>query len=172
MTQKGSSRKEQGMCRKLVAVLALVVLCAGIVSAQEAPAEATAVVAETAATAPWWVDVGEVAVNWLMKALLALFFGYLMKKAHDNVAMQEAVTALEGGVQDAWVRFVKDLKKGLTDGKWDDEEKAKARTWAYEEALKIAKGPGRRLLISWAKPYVDSLISKIVDRRKGDKAGD
>lgn len=153
------------MCRKLVAVLVLFVLGAGVVSAQEVSGEAATT------TAPWWVDIGEVGISWLWKLLASLLFGYLMKKAHDNVAQQEAVSALEAGVQDCWVRYVKSLKKQLGDGKWSDEEKDKARTWAYNEAVGLAKGAGRRLLVSWSKPYVDALISKIVERRKPDKTG-
>lgn len=169
------------MSRTLVAALLALVLCAGIGSAQEAAVEvptetAVEALAETAVessteASPWWLDPAEYAVNWLWKILASLFFAYLMKKAHDNAAMQDAISALEAGVQDAWVNFVRQLKRDLADEKWSDDEKANARSWAYNKAKELAKGSGKKLLIAWSRPYIDSLITKIVQRRKSEKSG-
>lgn len=155
------------MLRKLCAVACILFVFVAVVMAAEPPPEVPA--AEVVeAPAPWWLDIAETALNYLWKLIVPLGFAWLVKKVHDKEALKAAIRALEAGVNDAWVNFVSDLKKKASDGKLTADEKREARTWAKNMALSIAKGSGKKVLVSLGQLGLDALIEKIVRRNKSE----
>lgn len=155
------------MLRKLFAVAVILFLFVAVVSAAEPPPGSPA--AEVVeASAPWWLDIAETALNHLWKLIVPLGFAWLLKKAHDKDALKAAIRALEGGVNDAWVNFVSELKKKASDGKLTSAEKEEARTWAKNKAMEIATGSGKRVLVALGRLGLNALIEKIVRRNKSE----
>jgi len=124
------------------------------------------VVDATEAVAPWWLEHAASSMQSVVALIIGVVFVYLGKKLRGDKAREDALAALEAGVQNTWVKFGKTLKQTATDGKLSDTEKDNLRAVARECAIELAKGAGKDMLIAWAKPYVDSLISRIVERRK------
>lgn len=161
--------------RRLVAV-SLVLLMFGTMalSAEPPPAEEPAVVAVAGEVAtpspavekPIWLDFAATVLTAIGQGVLAIFLAWVLKKARDNLVMQDAVRALGAGVDDAWVNFVKELKDKASDGKLTPEEKGEARAWALNKAKEVVSGSGRRLLESMGGMAINALISKIVRKRK------
>ena len=153
------------MFRKLCAVACILfVFVAVAMSAEPMPGDASAEV--VAGTAPWWADLAETGLNYLWKLIIPIGFAWLLKKAHDSEALKDAIRALEAGVNDAWVHFVRDLKKKAADGKLSEDEKIAARDWAKNKALEIAGTSGRKVLAGFGQLGIDALIEKIVRKNK------
>lgn len=157
------------MFRRLCAVACILFVFAMVVHAAEPmPGTPAAEVAADAVEdgAVWWLGMAESGLNWLWKITIPAFFVWLIKKAGDSEALKNALRALEAGVNDAWVHFVKDLKIKAKDGKLTPDEKVAARDWATNKARDIASGPGKKVLLALGRMGVDSLIEKIVARKK------
>lgn len=153
------------MLRKLCAVACILFVFVAVAMAAEPP-PGTVETEVVAGAAPWWLDLAEQALNYLWKLIIPVAFAWLLKKAHDKEALQSAIRALEAGVTDAWVNFVRELKAKAQDGKLSAEEKKEAATWARNKAMEIAKGPGKRVLVSLGELGMNALIEKIVKKNK------
>jgi hypothetical protein len=148
--------------RRLIVVVALLVIA---ISSPCLAAEASDVVAvET--TAPWWFDGAAKAVEGVVAVVIGLVFFMIRKRLKGEAAYREAVAALEAGVQGSWDKFGRELKASAKDGKFTEKERERLRDAAKAEALTLVKGPAKDLLLAWGKPYVTSLITRIVERRK------
>lgn len=157
------------MLRKLCAVACILMVSCLIFASVAMAAEPPPGTVETevvSAAAPWWLDIAEAVLNYLWQLIIPVGFAWLVKKSYDSAALKEAIQALEAGVNDAWVHFVRDLKKKAADGKLSDDEKVAARDWAKNKAMEIAKGPGKRVLAGFGQLAIDSLIEKIVRKNK------
>ena len=152
------------MLRSMCAVACILFVFVAVGMAAEPMPGDTA--AEVVSAAPWYLDLAETGLNYLWKLIIPLGFAWLIKKAHDSEALKNAIRALEAGVNDAWVHFVRDLKKKAADGKLSDEEKENARTWAKNKAMEIASGAGKKVLSGFGQLGIDALIEKIVRKNK------
>lgn len=105
-------------------------------------------------------------------ALLAWGAKHGVQKAGEDKAKADAVLALEAGVNQAWEEFVKNAREAAKDGKLTKSEKESARNLAIQHAKAVAAGPGLKMLNTWGRPVLDSLIKKIVNKFKGGKKND
>jgi hypothetical protein len=153
----------------LLAAVAVAVVVIGSMCSPCGAAEVVPVVADAtdAVAAPvWWLDAVAKAIEGAVALLIGAVFLWIHGKLKGDQAREDAVDALRAGVQEMWVKVARPLKEAAEDGKLNDTEKERLRVAARAAALKVAKGPAKDLLVAWAKPYVDSLISRIVERRK------
>lgn len=127
------------------------------------------------ADVPWWLtllslegvqSILKTVIFLLISALLSLVFGKKWKEGQ----YAEAIEALKAGVEKVYEEQVRQWKKNASDGKLSDEERAKARALALEHAKLLAKGPGLKLLSTWGKDKIASLIADIIAKRKSKKA--
>ena len=177
------------MHRKLVVVLLLlsvVAFSAGKAQAAEPLPEEAAVVVVAApeipsaveeavpssggeskvSSPPWWLEVAEGALLSLFALIASAVFGYVGLKVRDNVVSQEALRALEAGVNKVWLDTVRELKHGAQDGKLTAREKQSARDVAIATAKNEASAPARKLLEGLGKAALESIVSKIIRKRK------
>lgn len=98
--------------------------------------------------------------------LLTAAFGFLWKFLRKKSLEEAAVDALRDGVQLTQDRFVVFAKRAAEDGKLSKEEREAARQMAIEEALALAKGPVKDLLLSWGLPKLQALVGRIVQGSK------
>ena len=118
-------------------------------------------------SAPWWMALVEGAALSIFALASSLFFGYVGKKVHDNEVYKAALRALEVGVNQEWVEVVRDLKEKASDGDGlTAREKEDARDSAIARAKKVATAPVKKLLEAMGKAVLESLVSKIVRKRK------
>lgn len=106
--------------------------------------------------------------GWVFKKLGDLL-GKLKGTAEQREARQQALEALETGVNETYEDFVKHAKKAASDGKLTEAERKEARDLAVQRALGVAKGAGLELLKATAKPILDAWIEKILRKIKGEK---
>jgi hypothetical protein len=149
--------------RRLIAVVVLAMFALAVPCVAQ---EAAPIADEVAEAAPWWIDGAAKAVEGLVALAIGAVFLLIRMRLKDDAAIKDAVSALEAGVQSAWDKFGRELKAGAKDGKFTEKERERLRDAAKAEALTLAKGPAKDLLFTWGRPYVTSLITRIVERRK------
>lgn len=140
----------------LLLVSAMVSLCA----AEAAPAaEAPTTWKDTLITLAIAAGTfGAAMVGWLFKTLRG--------KVVKNDAQDQAWSALEAGVTDAYHTLYQELVKANGDRKFTEEEKKQLRLHAIEKAKQIATGPGLQMLKVTAVPVLMDWVERIVLNRK------
>lgn len=93
---------------------------------------------------------------------------FIFSKIKGNEATAQAIDALHSGIALVEEDIVKELKAASADGKLTKEEIEQVRTHAFNKALELAKGPAKDLLLSWGKPKIDALITRIVQSKKAE----
>ena len=102
--------------------------------------------------------------------LLARLLGWIGDKAAQlkDERYAAAVNALDQGVHEAWEDFGRKWKAAHDDGKFTDEERARLRTLALDNAKEIGREQGVNVVVELARFGISLLIKKIVDRRKAE----
>jgi len=75
---------------------------------------------------------------------------------------QEALAALEAGVEQTYQTYVRAIKESRADGRLTDEEMRAARERARDAAVVFGRTQGLDVLKELGPQYVDVLISKLV----------
>jgi len=84
-----------------------------------------------------------------------------------GAAAERAAGVLEAAVEQTYRTYVEAIKRGRSDGKLTQAEKAKARMLAKERAFAIAETEGVDLLRSLGEHHLDLWITKLVRGLKG-----
>lgn len=91
---------------------------------------------------------------------------WLRQRRAETDAEKAALAALEAGVTFAHETIALAIKRSRPDGRLTTEERQKLREAALSKAVEVASGPAAKMLASWARPKIDSLIADVVARRK------
>jgi hypothetical protein len=127
---------------------------------------------EVEAKPAWWLNIVETVLNYFWEFLGSALFVWALKKAGDRKALADAIRALEGGVNEAWYSFVKDLKsKAESGGKLTKDEKTQARMLARQKAKEIASKSGKKVLMALGEAGLNAIIEKILRKNKAKVAG-
>ena len=81
----------------------------------------------------------------------------------------EAVRALESGVEKTYDVYVRHIKEARTDGKLTSRERRAARDRATQYAVDCARDRGVDLIETLGRDYLPVLITRIVRELKGAK---
>lgn len=98
--------------------------------------------------------------------LIGWITSFIFSKIKASDATKEALDALHSAIALVEEDIVKELKAASADGTLTKEEIEQVRTHAFNKALELAKGPAKDLLLSWGKPKIDALITRIVQSKK------
>lgn len=121
----------------------------------------------------WWVPL----IGTVVTAVVGLV-GYLLRKLINRIiakmdmddAEKEAVQALLAGMAKAQAEIVRDAKAVAADGKLTKTEIKDAKRTAIDHAKEVAKGPAKKLLMSWGADRLDSLIKQLLAKFKKEKS--
>lgn len=114
-------------------------------------------------------DLGVTLIGTIVGGLWSGFKASDWYQARQRRRYQQALRALEAGVERTYQAYVKAIKAGRSDGRLTEQEKARARSMARMRAVKLAKTDGIDLLRTVGEDYVDLWIGRIVGRRKRGK---
>ena len=155
----------KGRALALSVIAAVLLLGTGLFGAEAAGAGSA--VAEPGTTIiPDWLQWLVAGLSSVITALLAWAFKIFRGKVEDNQAKREAVDALEVGVTQAYHDLVKRFKEHSADGKLTKDEKKQCREYAMQKAKEVATVAGRKVLEAWGREMLETLVEKIVLRRK------
>jgi hypothetical protein len=83
--------------------------------------------------------------------------------------LEQAVTALEAGIEQTYQVYVRAIKESNADGRLSTEERRRAREMARAAAVAFGRTQGIDVLREIGADYVDLWISRLVNQRKTAK---
>lgn len=90
------------------------------------------------------------------------------EKMDADSESKEVVEAVLAGMAKAQDEVVRETKKAALDGKLTKEEIQKALKIAQEEAITVAKGNAKNLILAMAPSMFDSLVKSLLKKFKND----
>lgn len=103
--------------------------------------------------------------------LIALVFGVVKKiEAAQRWKLQKALEALEAGVRETYVTYVRQIKLAREDGKLTADERSFALQQALAYARRYAAEQGVDLLKFYGKEYLPVLVERIITGKKSAAA--
>ena len=113
----------------------------------------------------WWVPfvgIGVTVISGVLTVVLNRAVNFAVNKFKVQEAEKEAIQCILEGMAKAQEEIVRKAKAVSADGKLSPEEIKEAKDMAITQALNVANGPAKDLLISWSEERVESLIKQLL----------
>lgn len=114
---------------------------------------------------PWWLNLLAASAT-IIAAVIAWLGKLAAGRMKLNAAQADMMDALTAGVAKTYDDYVR-AWKAANGGRLTPDQKKLAKDQAVANAISIAKGPAKDLLLSYGKEHLSGWIEAIVTKAKG-----